>query len=266
MLTEGQVQYFETFGFIVLRQRFSAGEMVGISRDFDDVMEEASQGAEFSGDERQIVVGFIERRPLLSGLVEDDRIYGPLEQLLDPGFIWVASDGNLYVGDTNWHSDKRPAPGYKQVKVTVYLDPVQGDTGCLRVVPGSHRQPFHDDLRKHLLDENRRPMVDATDRSKNPFGVFGSELPCFQLESQPGDVVFFRQEILHASFGGRAGRRMFARGIFDRPKEQEQIDSVTALYKHHRSDSDDATAAAFFNSDRPRIKSMIAGLREMGIE
>ena len=42
-----------------------------------------------------------------------------------------------------------------------------------------------------------------------PFGVDGSKLPGFPLESQPGDVVFFNQRLWHSSFGGKTGRRTF---------------------------------------------------------
>ena len=55
-------------------------------------------------------------------------------------------------------------------------------------------------------------------------------------------------------------------GIFDMPNTEERITSVRNLYQHHRGQADEPTAAAFFNSDRPRIRNMMAGLREMGIE
>ena len=267
VLTKEQVRFFDTFGYFVLRNQFSANEVGAISDAFDDVFRTLTcvicETGAFGGMGRHYVVGFVERRPVLEDLAEDDRVYGPLSQLLDPGFIWVASDGNLYVGDSEWHTDKRPSPGYKQIKVAFYLDPLEANTGCLRVIPGSHRPEFHDVLRKQLMEKDRRT---SQERPLESLGVAGSEVPSAMLESQPGDVVFFRQEIVHASFGGHVGRRMLAMGIFDRPKTEDLITSVTELYRHHRSQSDEPTVAAFFNSDRPRIRKMIAGLRDMGIE
>lgn len=267
MLTKDQVKFFDTFGYIVLRNRFSAIEVGGISDAFDDVFQTHTcltcETSPFGGKLRHYVVGFVERRPILARLAEDDRVYGPLSQLLAPGFIWVASDGNQYVGDTAWHTDKRPSPGYRQIKVAFYLDPVEANTGCLRVIPGSHRPEFHDALRKQLMEGDRKT---SQERPLESLGVEGSEIPCALLESKPGDVVFFRQEIFHASFGGHRGRRMFAMGIFDRPKTKDMIASVGNLYRHHRSQSDEPTVAAFFDSDRPRIRAMMAGLRDMGIE
>ena len=106
MLTTEQTSHFETFGFLLMRAVF----------------------------------GFIEKRPLLRRLAEDDRIYEPIQQLLGPGFAWIGSAGNLYVGDTGWHPDCRDLE-YGKIKVIFYLDPVGKDTGCLRVIPGSHRPP-----------------------------------------------------------------------------------------------------------------------------
>ena len=59
----------------------------------------------------------------------------------------MGSDGNYYVGDTAWHPDGLGEYLYGRIKVSFYLDGVQADTGCLRVIPGSHRQQLHEALR-----------------------------------------------------------------------------------------------------------------------
>ena len=139
MLTEEQVGHFKTFGFLVLRNLLSSEEMTDIGRDFDEVMAEERKGAPFSGEESQSVLWFVEHRPSLYRLAEDDRIYNVVEQLLGPEFLWVLSDANLYVGDTQWHGgDGNPAP-LEHVKVVIYIDPLTSDTGCLRVIPGFTR-------------------------------------------------------------------------------------------------------------------------------
>ena len=33
------------------------------------------------------------------------------------------------------------------MKVSLYLDPLTKETGCLRVIPGSHRLPLHETLK-----------------------------------------------------------------------------------------------------------------------
>ena len=110
MLTEEQAAHFRTFGFLVRRALFSSEEMKAIERDFDEVMAEERNGEPFTGEKSQTVLWFLEHRPSLTSLAEDDRIYNAVEQLLGPDFLWVLSDGNMYVGDTQWHSATDGAP------------------------------------------------------------------------------------------------------------------------------------------------------------
>jgi hypothetical protein len=208
------------------------------------------------------VLGFIEKRPLLTHLVEDDRIYEPLEQLLGQGFVWIGSDGNLYVGDTGWHPDGSNL-GYGRIKVAFYLDPVTKDTGCLRVVPGSHQPPLHEEM---------KPLMGTRDESSaRPFAVLPREVPAFPLESQPGDVVFFNQNLWHASFGGRSGRRMFTLNFGAKPTQAEHIDYLRRVYesnlKHIKEMQITQTGRvyeeSFLDSESPRIHNMVEKLLEL---
>lgn len=261
MLSSGQQAHFETFGFLVRQRLFSAAEMAEIGSSFDNVLAADRNGLEFPGDKRQAVLGVVEKSPALTKLVEDDRIYEAVEQLLGRGFVWIGSDGNLYVGDTGWHPDG--SVDYPRIKVVFYLDPVTRDSGCLRVVPGSHRPQLHDDL-------VARPPAREADGS--PYGVSGSELPCFPLESEPGDVVFFNQRLWHASFGGETGRRMFTLNFAARPVAESHIDYLTKTYEANLrniremgfTDTDRVYEESFLQSDRPRIRGMVGALVDLG--
>ena len=289
MLTSAQISHFETFGFIVSRQAFSPDEVAGITREFTDILEEDRKGQAFAGEQRHAVLAFVEKRPLLRKLVEDDRIHGPIEQLLGPNFIWRGSDGNLYVGDTAWHPD---AVGidlkFTRIKVAMYLDPVSADTGCLRVVPGSHRLPLHDDLEpmrywrvKQTIAEGRgsekdlEQFRDILGEDEEPiFGVQPEDLPGFPLESEPGDLVFFNQHIYHGSFGGHVGRRMFTMNFAEAPKTDEHIELLKREYAGSSvardalqyTKTDRTYEPEFLYSDSPRIQSMVAKLIELGFE
>ena len=265
MLNKEQIAHFGTFGFVIRRQCFSTGEMEEISSAFDDVLADDRRGRPFDGTARQAVLGFVEKRPLLSGLVEDDRIYQPLEQLLGPGFVWIGSDGNLYVGDTGWHPDGSDLD-YGRIKVALYLDPVTKDTGCLRVVPGSHRMPLHSAL-DPLKGQRRDP-------DHQPFGTDGSGLPCFPLESEPGDVVFFNQNLWHAAYGGKTGRRMFTMNFGAQPNKDAHIEYLKRTYAGNlrnvenmqHTNSGRIYEDAFLYSDSPRIQGMVGKLVELGFK
>ena len=246
MLTDQQVRHFRTFGFVALPGLFPPDEMAEIEREFEEVMEEERQGQAFHGEKRQAVMAFAELRPKLMRLIDDDRIYEPMEQLLGPEFLWWGSDGNLYVGDTSWHPDAPdPEMGHGRIKIAFYLDAVTRDSGCIRFIPGSHRMPFHDQLRPlrmwrtlQVIAEGRtgeealKPYLEqGLDPNKPVFGVEQPDLPGHAVESNPGDVVFFDQHLYHGSWGGRTGRRMFTLNYFANPTTQEQLDALRDMHK-----------------------------------
>ena len=151
MLTPEQQAHYDTFGFLLLPSVFPAHEMA-------DIIESAE--AIWSADETQLtneevrVTYFFERSPHLTRLVTDDRIYPVITQLVGKDPIWVGSEGNISNRQrVNWHSDRkyyREGEGhwidYPQIKLMIYLQGLTRDTGCLRVIPGSHRMPYHDEL------------------------------------------------------------------------------------------------------------------------
>ena len=59
------------------------------------------------------------------------------------------------------------------------------------------------------------------DEDNTIFGVDPITIPSADMESTPGDVVFFNQCIFHASFGGSTGRRMVAMSWASFPSEDE---------------------------------------------
>ena len=253
MLTDQQVSFWKTFGYLVFRDVFPQKEIDQIRRDQDDVMAEDREGRPFTGEETQTVLWFVEQRPSLARLAEDDRIYSRIERLLGPGFIWCESDGNYYVGDTQWHGGDGERQLLQMIKVAIYPDPVTRDTGSLRVIPGSHIPEYQERIK------NLGEQID--DPSKEPFGVPGAEVPAVALESQPGDMVFFSENLWHSSFGGEPGRRMFTLIYFSNPDTDEKKEYVRqfqtrtkAMFHPHET---------FVNSDSPRIRDMVKIYEEL---
>ena len=89
-------------------------------------------------------------------------------------------------------------------KVAFYLDPVTRDTGCLRVIPGSHK-------RGDVFADGVQPIAEDSreGRTENLWGVSPDAVPAISLDSEPGDLVIFDHRLKHASFGGGNRRRMF---------------------------------------------------------
>ncbi len=256
MLTAAQEEHFRTFGFLFFRKFFDAKEMAQVSADFDDVMAEGRSGQPFSGTQRQVVMGFLEKRPSLMALVEDDRIYETVVQLIQDVPIWISSEGLLYVGQTLWHSDARiDYPLW--VKVAFYLDPLGPNDGCLRVIPGSHRAPFHTDLVGLRRRDGVLPMGEP------------SEIPCTALPSVPGDVLFFDQRLFHASFGGEPGRRSFSMNFATPIAYDAHRELLEQTYQRNCSSfgkNGEIYSEPFLHSNNPRISAVTKVIKELGFK
>ena len=245
----------------MLRQVFTPDEIAVMTREANEIMDEQRGGRPFDGEKRQFVQPFFERKPFLSELPADDRIYGIGESLLGPDFFLIGTEGNLHVGDTQWHGvylnsdyDYGGSPHFLQsVKVAFYLDPLGKETGCLRVIPGSHRRPFSEHL-----------QVLMGHHSEMPFGVSGAELPGVALECEPGDIIVFTERVFHAAFGGETGRHQHAISFFAPPVTEEQEAWLRRLYEGWTYELH--PAETFVNSDRPRIRRLVSRLVDMGFE
>jgi hypothetical protein len=209
-LSSQQLAFFESFGYLgfpgLLTDRI--GEIL---EGFEAVW--ASHGGGHGGQphdgtRRSCIVQFLDQSPVLCTLLDDSRIHGIAASLCGDDFNYMGSDGNYYAGDTGWHSDGWH-PEIRHVKIAFYLDPLTRDTGCLRVIPGSHR----------LGDRYTEGLQADIRSSSEKWGLEGREVPAVALETLPGDVVCFNHNTKHASFGGGGRRRMFTMNLCQRYPE-----------------------------------------------
>ena len=252
MLTAAQKSHFEAFGFLFLRQAFSADEIGEITREADAIWERERKGRPF-GEEEQHLVRFVEQSPPLTRYVDDDRIVGGVRDLLGPDFLWAGSEGNVTMqGSHGWHAD-RPTESeeelaFTRLKINIYLDPVTMETGALRVLPGSHQLSFHRSL--NALNETHQEMGD-NDPLATPYGVPGPEVPFSPFESQPGDAVYFNQSLFHAVFNGFPGRRYIALKFAAQPTSEVHFRLLSET-----GGFDFEPASGFAASDRPEVRAM----------
>ena len=96
-------------------------------------------GRPHDGTARSAIVPFPDQSAYLSTLLDDPRIHDIAASLLGDDFNYTSGDGNFYVGDTPLALRRLRRPRLLSIKIAFYLDPVTRTTGCLRVIPGSHR-------------------------------------------------------------------------------------------------------------------------------
>ena len=138
-LTDAQITFFDTFGYLGFPNLFK-DRIDAITNEFEAVWTDRGgghAGKPHDGKARSCIVPFIDQRAYLSSLVDDPRILAIANSLLGEDFNYMGSDGKYYVGDTPWHSDGWH-PEIRHIKLAFYLDSLTRDTGCLRVIPGSH--------------------------------------------------------------------------------------------------------------------------------
>jgi len=212
-----QRAFFDTFGFLVLKGTL-ASEIGWITDEFEHVFRD--RGIVHDGTKRSCVVPFIDQRERLCKLLDHPVIEGLGAGLLGEEFAYLGGDGNYYSGDTSWHSDGYHTVG-KFLKIALYLDPVRRDSGALRAIPGSHRLELRDwqGLRAR--------------EAESVWGITQSEVPAIALESDPGDVVAFNHNLMHASFGGSAARRMFTLNLCSEARSEAEIRDLRDYINGH---------------------------------
>ena len=208
-ITDKQVRFFETFGYLKLTQAFR-DDIGWITSEFEQVF--VDRKVVHDGTKRSTIVPFIDQREKLSTLVDHPVIVNTAKALLGDDFNYLGGDGNYYSGETPWHVDGSHVHG-KYIKMAFYLDPVRAATGALRVVPGSHKIG--------TTWEGRHPSY-----SEELFGIPPREMPAQVLETDPGDLLIFNHNIMHASFGGSGWRRMFTLNMCSHANTPEEITNL----------------------------------------
>ena len=226
-LTEEEVLFFNTFGFIVLRQHLSAEETEVITDELGRARELTYRDYPFDESvESSVRLQGIDLSesvtPLVCSLPEQPSFLAIAEQLFGDDVIGHESSVNLFVGDTRWHADRSGT----EVKVdrfgckfVIYPEFLDGGTGALRVIPGSFLPPFYDALR-HTLG-----ISDVSNISK---------VPGFVCNTEPGDVIIFNLNCWHASVGGRPGRILLDVAYYGSPQTAQHLKEMRFQYTRNR--------------------------------
>lgn len=216
--TEQQRRFLTTFGYLSFPGLFAA-EAEAIGEEFERVWAEhggGHHGQPHDHRRRSALVPFIDQSEYLSALIDDPRIDEVASVLLGDDYNYRFSDGNQFVGDTAWHSDGYGRTKYNYLKFAFYLDPVTRESGALRVIPGSHHRGDAYAESLHRIMESPR----AT-QLEDDLGIEGPDVPAVALETMPGDMVVFNQDLKHGSFGGGSRRRMFTINMSQRYNEDD---------------------------------------------
>ncbi len=195
--TPFQIDHYRTFGFIIMRGLLTPAETAALSREADAELAAQYPDTPFDGTRRHFCCMNDEQRtPTFAGLLQDPRFLDFGETLHGSDLIPMWCDANRYSHSTHWHPDAQDAPRSPEragVKYAIYLEPLAADSGALRVIPGSHRQPLHHAVRDILAQHPDMPAEDV---------------PATACATTPGDVIAFNHALFHAACHARGARRL----------------------------------------------------------
>lgn len=205
-LSRQQKNFFDTFGYLVLpgllRQNaadISAAFERLYAKDDREIIDWRHEAHYMKS--RRVLLQFIEREPELAALLNHPVIDGIFSGLLGGDYLYRASEGNIFTGDTYWHSDLYGAHfKYRHVKILLYLEPLDENSGAFRAIPGSH---LFGDKFANLLER-------YVWKHEENYGLQKDEVPCVTIPTQPGDALVFDYRLKHATSHTQNNRRMFS--------------------------------------------------------
>jgi hypothetical protein len=231
MLTDQQVDHYQTYGFLVLPLYLDEQETGELAAELDRALRDG-YGVHF--DDRDNWWGHSlpmmsrQRTPTSLALVEDDRFLDAARRLLDAPVLPTYAEGNLLFGEAGFHTDC--GTGTPGMKFVAYLEPLTATSGALRLMPGSHHRDFAAAI--DAWEVGNRAM-DAEQLWQQITG-----LPCFVAETRPGDVVAFNWHTRHASIGGR-DRRQWTISYAQDPQSAEEAERLRDFFGSVVPDGDE---------------------------
>jgi hypothetical protein len=175
--------------------------------------------------------------PFLARALEHPRLLGAAQDLLGEDALGVMANGNCFSGNfTEWHSDTS-VEHFRSAKFVAYLDPVGRDSGALRVIPGSHLSPWHEQLRPIGAKADLKSAGNPDDDRRPGSSMSLTDVPAQICESKPGDVFAFDLRTWHASWNGSPRRRMCSFTYFGHPLDADEEEAVRQVANQLRRES-----------------------------
>lgn len=229
MLTSREAEFFRLFGFVKIPGFFTRAEVELLESEYEIGLNATAPLYNAPiGMRGQINWSSMRpRSPVLGRMLEDERMLQAARTLLGDGAIGVMSNGNCFSGKfTEWHVDTA-VPHFRSVKFGAYLDPLTADNGALRVIPGSHLSPWHENLlpigmKKSLSEPGNPNPVESP-----VYAV--ADIPGHVCSTEPGDLLAFDLKLWHASCNGFPRRRMLSFTYFDQPRSDVELENWRAV-------------------------------------
>lgn len=204
---------FERDGYVVLEGAFTAGEVADLKAEIRRVLGLAGSEPPAGVNPREleafhkhgVFVGLAVNSPVFRAAARKTKVVSALGEILGDHVVFLSDKIVRKDGETEfaspWHQDWPYWKGSHKVSVWIALDPANRDNGCLKIVPGSHRQGemSHDGAAEDGLGfANRLDPARIDDRDVTA------------VELAAGSAVIFHDLLFHASYPNASGRERWA--------------------------------------------------------
>ncbi|ANE48352.1 phytanoyl-CoA dioxygenase [Paenibacillus swuensis] len=210
MITEKDVEFYKENGYLLVRGVFNPQEVEEMREAVDAIIQRAAQTKLDSNDAWQgdflpkeelkklVLKGFHDVHyhdaaftraivhPNMKAVLT--RIIGPNVQLHHSKML-VKPPENGAAFPMHQDYPYFPHENHSMLAASVHLDRADEENGCLRVIPGSHRQGELPHVGSYYLNHKEYPITDG--------------IPCV---AEAGDVLFFNYLTIHGSESNKSSR------------------------------------------------------------
>lgn len=264
MLPELEVGQFHAFGFTVIRNCLSVDEFEQIEKAYRSIIPSAPLYDYFTKIGTRMTSRFIFKDECLGNLIEHPKVMKVMRDIWGTECLYNGGQDMWENRDeTPWHCDGPPGRKTQTLKIALYLDEMDKNSGSLNVIPGSHHPEFSAALFQSCgyWEKGSRPRLHL-----DPVNIPGA----ISLHTQPGDVILWNNHIWHSAFkrkDGRPRRTLFISYTPDPGNDLLDILNFRNLVKYHLSED-----RPYMYSDEmiryagPARKKMVARLEELGVK
>ncbi len=262
MLDYGPVSLFNTFGYVHLSGFFGADEVELLSAGFDSAVQAAAPEGDGTGT--LSVPPWGAQDGLGLRLLTDERVADIPGKVLGHGWLPLHVRCVRLGEDLPWQGGGELTPWPLQhITVAVALDRAGAGDGCLRFVPCSHRNYLR------LLEPRWQKAPDYLYGLRNPamrwdhnaLGVTDEQVPAFTAPTEPGDVVVYTPDVLHAALGVTEPRRLIQITYVAEPRTDAQL---YFLRERDASGGEFRMPRAVAASTHPSLRDAVARWTELG--
>ncbi len=212
MLTQEQVDFYHTNGYIVVENVISAKDIADLRKVTDEFVDKSREVTEHSNvfdlepghtpaaPKLRRLKNPVVLHPIYDRMLRHDYILDSVAQLVGPNVRYDTSKLNMksagFGSPVEWHQDfafATPVTNDDMLSVGLAIDDMTQENGCLLFVPGSHKGPIYD---HHQNDVFVGGITDPDFRPDN----------AVPIEVKAGGITIHHTRTLHASAPNLSGK------------------------------------------------------------